>query len=92
MKEPSKKILHYAVLLTVISVLTGFALGSGLSNHEEKQPVLFYYADNDSGDLSGIIFDKKVYTVIDQNGNHYIVTKDTYDNARKGNPLSSIVK
>lgn len=92
MKEPSNKLLHYAVLLIMISVLTGFALGSGLSNHEEKQPVLFYYADNYSGDLSGIIFDKKVYTVIDQNGNHYIVTKDTYDNVRKGNPLSSIVK
>lgn len=91
MKESSTK-LHHVALIVLISVLSGFALGSGLSNHEERQPVLFYYADNYSGDLSGVIFDKKVYTVIDQNGNHYIVTKDTYDNARKGNPLSSIVK
>lgn len=90
MKSSNK--LHYMALVIVISVLTGFALGSKLSNHEERQPVLFYYADNYSGDLSGIIFDKRVYTVIDQNGNHYIVTKETYDNARKGNPLSSIVK
>lgn len=90
MKSSTKT--HYTALLILISVLSGFALGSGLSNHEEKQPVLFYYADNYSGNLSGVIFDKKVYTVIDQNGNHYIVTKDTYDNARKGNPLSSIVK
>lgn len=84
--------LHSIVLLIAISVFSGFVLGCGLSNHEERQPVLFYYADNYSGDLSGIIFDKRVYTVIDQNGNHYIVTKETYDNARKGNPLSSITK
>lgn len=83
---------HYVALMVSISILIGFLIGSNVSTNEEKQPVLFYYADNYSGDLSGIVLDKKVYTVIDENGNHYIVKKDTYDNVNKGDSLSSIVK
>lgn len=93
MKISSTKLRH-AGLYILIGILIGAAIGLGLSMYynEEKQPVLLHYADNYSGELSGEIDDKKVYTVIDKNGNQYIVTKNTYDNVNKGDKLSTIVK
>ena len=81
-------------LFILIGILIGVAIGLGLSsyNKEEKQPVLFHYADNYSGELSSIIHDKKVYIIIDENGNHYIVPKETYNRVNEGNKLSTIVK
>lgn len=81
-------------LFMLIGILIGVAIGLGLSsyNKEEKQPVLFHYADNYSGELSSIIHDKKVYIIIDENGNHYIVPKETYNRVNEGNKLSTIVK
>lgn len=93
MKISSTKI-RYAGLHILIGILIGLAFGLGLAtfNKEEKQPVLLHYADNYSGELSGEIDDKKVYTVIDKNGNQYIVTKNAYDSVNKGDKLSTIVK
>lgn len=93
MKISSTK-LRNAGLYMLIGVLIGVAIGLGLSsyNKEEKQPVLFHYADNYSGELSSVIQDKKVYIIIDENGNHYIVPKDTYNRVNEGNKLSTIVK
>ena len=86
--------LRNAGLCMLIGVLIGVAIGLGLSsyNKEEKQPVLFHYADNYSGELSSVIHDKKVYNIIDENGNHYIVPKDTYNRVNEGSNLSTIVK
>ena len=96
MKISSTK-LRNAGLCMLIGILIGVAIGLGLSsynsyNKEEKQPVLFHYADNYSGELSSVIHDKKVYTIIDENDNHYIVTKDTYNRVNEGNKLSTIVE
>lgn len=93
MKISSTK-LRIGGLCILIGILIGVAIGLGLSsyNKEEKQPVLFHYADNYSGELSSIIHDKKVYIIIDENGNHYIVPKDTYNRVNEGNNLSAIVK
>ena len=93
MKISSTK-LRIAGLYMLIGILIGLAIGLGLSsyNKEEKQPVLFHYADNYSGELSSVIHDKKVYIIIDENGNHYIVPKDTYNRVNEGNKLSTIVK
>lgn len=93
MKISSTKLRH-AGLYILIGILIGAAIGLGLSMYynEERQPVLLHYADNYSGELSGVIDDKKVYTVIDKNGNQYIVTKNAYDNVNKGDKLSTIVK
>lgn len=93
MKISSTKIRH-AGLYILIGVLIGAAIGFGLSSciKEEKPPVVFHYADNYSGELSGVIDDKKVYTITDENGNYYIVPKDTYNRVNEGNELSSIVK
>lgn len=81
-------------LFMLIGILIGVAIGLGLSsyNKEEKQPVLFHYADNYSGELSSVIHDKKVYIIIDENGNNYIVPKDTYNRVNEGNKLSTIVE
>lgn len=81
-------------LFMLIGILIGVAIGLGLSsyNKEEKQPVLFHHADNYSGELSNVIHDKKVYIIIDENGNHYIVPKDTYNRVNEGNKLSTIVE
>ena len=81
-------------LFMLIGILIGVAIGLGLSsyNKEEKQPVLFHYADNYSGELSNVIHDKKVYIIIDKNDNHYIVSKDTYNRVNEGNKLSTIVE
>lgn len=81
-------------LFMLIGILIGVAIGLGLSsyNKEEKQPVLFHYADNYSGELSNAIYDKKVYIIIDENGNNYIVPKETYNRVNEGNKLSTIVK
>lgn len=78
----------------MFGILIGVAIGFGVSMcyKEEKQPVMFHYADNYSGELSGTIDDKKIYTVTDENGNYYIVTKNTYDNVNEGDKLSTIVK
>ena len=86
--------LRNAGLWMLIGILIGVAIGLGLSsyNKEEKQPVLFHYADNYSGELSSVIHDKKVYIIINENGNHYIVPKDTYNRVNEGNKLSTIVK
>lgn len=93
MKISSTKLRH-AGLYILIGVLIGAAIGLGLSMYYngEKQPVLLHYADNYSGELSGVIDDKKVYTVIDKNGNQYIVTKNAYDSVNKGDKLDSITK
>lgn len=93
MKISSTK-LRKAGLYMLIGILIGVAIGLGLSSHnkEEKQPVLFHYADNYSGELSSVIHDKKVYIIIDENGNHYIVPKDTYNRVNEGNNLSTIAK
>lgn len=93
MKISSTKIRCAGVFI-LIGILFGVAIGLGLSNYnkEEKQPILFHYVDNYSGELSGVIYDKKVYTIIDENGNHYIVPKDTYNRVNKGNKLDSIAK
>ena len=93
MKISSTK-LRIAGLYMLIGILIGVAIGLGLSsyNKEEKQPVLFHYADNYSGELSSVIHDKKVYIIIDENGNHYIVPKDTYNRVNEGSNLSTIVK
>lgn len=93
MKISSTK-LRIAGLYMLIGILIGLAIGFGLSsyNKEEKQPVLFHYADNYSGELSSIIHDKKVYIIIDENGNNYIVPKDTYNRVNEGSNLSTIVK
>lgn len=93
MKISSTKIRH-AGLYILIGILIGLAIGFGVSMYynEEKQPVLLHYADNYSGELSGVIDDKKVYTITDENGNQYIVSKNTYDNVNKGDKLSTIVK
>ena len=93
MKISSTK-LRNAGLFMLIGILIGVAIGLGLSsyNKEEKQPVLFHYADNYSGELSSVIHDKKVYGIIDENGNHYIVPKETYNRVNEGNKLSTIVK
>ena len=93
MKISSTK-LRNAGLYMLIGVLIGVAIGLGLSsyNKEEKQPVLFHYADNYSGELSSVIHDKKVYIIIDENGNHYIVPKDTYNRVNEGSKLSTIVE
>ena len=93
MKISSTK-LRNAGLYILIGVLIGVAIGLGLSsyNKEEKQPVLFHYADNYSGELSNVIHDKKVYIIIDENGNHYIVPKDTYNRVNEGNSLLTIVE
>ena len=93
MKISSTK-LRNAGLCMLIGILIGVAIGLGLSgyNKEEKQPVLFHYADNYSGELSSVIHDKKVYIIIDENGNHYIVPKDTYNRVNEGNKLSTIVE
>lgn len=86
--------LRNAGLYMLIGVLIGVAIGLGLSSYNkvEKQPVLFHYADNYSGELSSVIHDKKVYIIIDENGNNYIVPKDTYNRVNEGNNLSTIVK
>lgn len=93
MKISSTKIRH-AGLYIMIGILIGLVIGFGVSMYynEEKQPVLLHYADNYSGELSGVIDDKEVYTIIDENDNHYIVSKNTYDNVNKGDKLSTIVK
>lgn len=93
MKISSTKIRH-AGLYILIGILIGLAIGFGVSMYynEEKQPVLLHYADNYSGELSGVIDDKKVYTITDENGNQYIVSKNTYDNVNEGDKLSTIVK
>ena len=93
MKISSTKIRNAGVFI-LIGVLFGVAIGLGLSNYNrnEKQPVTFYYADNYSGELNGIINSKKVYTIIDENGNHYVVPEDTYNNVNKGYKLDSITK
>lgn len=93
MKISSTKIRH-AGLYILIGVLIGAAIGLGLAMYykEDKQPVLLHYADNYSGELSGVIDDKKVYTITDENGNQYIVSKNTYDSVSKGDKLDSIVK
>ena len=93
MKISSTK-LRKAGLYMLIGILIGVAIGLGLSsyNKEEKQSMLFHYADNYSGELSSVIHDKKVYIIIDENGNHYIVPKDTYNRVNEGNNLSTIVK
>lgn len=93
MKISSTK-LRNAGLYMLIGILIGVAIGLGLSsyNKEEKQPVLFHYADNYSGELSSVIHDKKVYIIIDENGNNYIVPKDTYNRVNEGSNLSTIVK
>jgi hypothetical protein len=93
MKISSTKIRCAGVYI-LIGILFGVAIGLGLSGFtkEEKQPILFYYADNYSGELTGTIYDKNVYTIIDENGNHYIVPKDTYNRVNEGNKLSTIVK
>ena len=86
--------LRTAGLYILIGILIGVAVGLGLPCHNKvnKQPILFHYADNYSGELSGIIYDKKVYTIIDENGNHYVIPKDTYSRVNKGNKLDSIAK
>lgn len=86
--------IRNAGLYILIGILIGVAVGLGLQRHNNinKQPILFHYADNYSGELSGIIYDKKVYTIIDENGNHYVVPKDTYNRVEKGNKLNSITK
>ena len=93
MKISSTK-LRTAGLYMLIGILIGVAIGLGLSsyNKEEKQPVLFHYADNYSGELSSVIHDKKVYIIIDENGNHYIVPKDTYNRVNEGSKLSTIIE
>lgn len=91
MKVSSNKMRKTGLLL-MLGVLIGGVIGAGLSHREEKQPVIFYYADNYSGDLTGIIENKEVYTVIDENGKYYIISKDTYDSVNKGDSLSSITK
>ena len=93
MKISSTK-LRNAGLYMLIGILIGVAIGLGLSsyNKEEKQPVLFHYADNYSGELSSVIHDKKLYIIIDENGNHYIVPKDTYNRVNEGSNLSTSVK
>lgn len=93
MSISSTKIRNAGVYI-LIGILIGVAVGLGLTYHnkEDKQPILFHYADNYSGELSGIIYDKKVYTIIDENGNHYVVPKDTYNRVNKGNKLDSITK
>lgn len=93
MKISSTKIRHAGVFV-LIGILFGVAIGLGLPhcNKVEKQPILFYYADNYSGELTGIVNSKKVYTVIDENGNHYIVPEDTYNSVNKGDKLQSITK
>ena len=92
MKISSTKI-RIAGLYMLIGILIGVAIGLGLSsyNKEEKHPVLFHYADNYSGELSNLIHDKKVYNIIDENGNHYIVPKDTYNRVNEVNKLSAVV-
>lgn len=93
MSISSTKIRNAGVYI-LIGILIGMAVGLGLSCHNKvgKQPIMFHYADNYSGELSGIIYDKKVYTIIDDNGNHYVVPKDTYNRVKKGNKLDSITK
>lgn len=93
MRISSTKIRH-AGLYILIGVLIGAAIGLGLAYYTkgDKQPVVLYYADNYSGKLSGNIYDKNVYTIIDENGNYYIVPKDTYYHVDKGDKLDSIVK
>lgn len=93
MKISSTK-LRNAGLYMLIGIVIGVAIGLGLSsyNKEEKQPILFHYADNYSGELSSVIHDKKVYIIIDENGNNYIVPKDTYNRVNEGNKLSTIVE
>lgn len=60
MKISSTKLRH-AGLYILIGILIGAAIGLGLSMYynEERQPVLLHYADNYSGELSGVIDDKK---------------------------------
>lgn len=93
MKISSTKI-RYAGVFVLIGMLFGVAIGLGLPhcNKVEKQPILFYHADNYSGELTGTISSKKVYTVIDENGNRYVVPEDTYNNVNKGDKLQSIIK
>lgn len=93
MKISSTKI-RYSGLYIMFGILIGLAIGFGVSMYynEEKQPVLLHYADNYSGELSGAIDDKKIYTVTDENGNYYIVPKHTYNSVNKGDKLLSIVK
>lgn len=93
MRISSTKI-RYAGLHMLIGLILGLAVGLGLCfyNEVDKQPAVFHYADNYSGELSGNICDKDVYTVIDENGNYYIVPKDTYYHVDKGDKLDSIVK
>ena len=93
MKISSTKIRNSGLYM-LIGILIGLAIGLGFSsyNKEEKQPILFHYADNYSGELSSVIHDKKVYTIIDENGNHYIVPKDTYNRVNEGSNLLTIVK
>ena len=93
MKISSTKLRH-AGLYILIGVLIGAAIGLGVGYYtkEEKQPILLHYADNYSGELPGVIDDKKAYTIIDKNGNQYIVSKNTYNSVNKGDKLDSITK
>lgn len=93
MKISSTKLRHGGLFI-LIGILIGVAFGFGLATYtqNEKQPVLLHYADNYSGELSGVIDDKKVYTITDENGNQYIVSKNTYDSVSKGDKLDSIAK
>lgn len=93
MKVSSKSIRMIGVTV-LIGLFLGFMVGEKLTlrSFENKTPVTFYYADNYSGDLTGTIESKKVYTVVDEDGKYYIVTKDIYDSVNEGDSLSSITE
>ena len=93
MKVSSKRIRLIGAT-ALVAAFAGFMVGEKLAHRsfKNKTPVTFYYADNYSGDLSSTIESKEVYTIVDGNGNHFIVTKDIYDSVNEGDSLSSITE
>ena len=82
---------RFIAILIVLSVGLNVWQLDRIGELENKKPMLVYKADNQGGEVFGVVVEKsrhgKLYTLTIQDYGVFVVTKDVYDKVKVGDEV-----
>lgn len=82
---------RFIAILIILSVGLNIWQLDRIRELENKKPMLIYRADNEGGEVFGVVVEKsrhgKLYTLTIRDYGVFVVTKDVYEKVKVGNEV-----